>query len=419
MRKEKEHMKIVIVGHVDHGKSTLIGRLFYDTDSIQEEKIAEVREACKTLGKEMEFAYLMDHLQEEREQGVTIDTTQTFFKTDKRHYVIIDAPGHKEFIKNMITGASQAEAAILIVDADEGVQEQTKRHAYILGMLGLKQVIAVLNKMDLREFDKERFEEVKAELLKFLSSISIVPSHVIPISAKLGENVAKKSGKMKWYSGPTILSALDSFSVKESSPDKPLRFPVQGVFKVENKRILMGRVESGTVSEGDEITFLPSGKTAKVKSVEEFMEERHSASAGESTGITIDQPYFIERGEVAFSGRKPAVAQEFSASVFWMSPRAFALGERLAFRCATQEAGCEVKKIERKINSSTLETIGENASELKENEVGEIVLRTDKPVVLENFSEIPELGRFVLVRGENVSAGGTVSGLERLDSKRQ
>jgi len=411
MKKEMEHMKIVIVGHVDHGKSTLIGRLFYDTNSIQKEKIEEVRQACKDLGKEMEFAYLLDHLQEEREQGITIDTTQAFFKTGKRNYVIIDAPGHKEFIKNMITGASHGEAAILIVDADEGVQEQTKRHAYILGMLGLKQVIVVMNKMDLVDFSEKRFNEVKDKLLKFLSSLSIKPRHIIPISAKLGDNVAKKSEKIEWFSGPTILSALDSFSLKETPKGRPLRFPVQGVLKVNEKRILMGRVESGRISAGEEIEFLPSEKKAKVKSVEEFMEEKHSAEAGESTGITIDQPYFIERGEVAFAGRKPFVLQEFGASVFWMSPRAFALGERLAFRCATQEVPCEIVKISRKVNSSTLETIGENASDLKENEVGEIIIRTGKPVVLENFSEIEELGRFVLVRGEDVSAGGTITEL--------
>ncbi len=410
MKKEKEHMKIVIVGHVDHGKSTLIGRLFYDTDSIPREKIEEVKKACKDLGKEMEFAYLMDHLQEEREQGITIDTAQTFFKTAKRNYVIIDAPGHKEFIKNMITGASQADTAILIVDAKEGVQEQTKRHAFILGLLGLKQVIVVLNKMDLVEFKEERFNEVKKEIIEFLSTLSIKPVHIVPVSARLGDNIAFKSTKMKWYSGLTVLKALDSLKL-ETQSIKPLRFPVQGVLKVGDKRILMGRVESGSISEGQEIEFLPSGKKAKVKSIEEFLKEKHSAIAGESTGITIDQPLFIERGEVAFAGRKPFVKNEFNASIFWMAKQPFKLGEKLVFRCATQETECEIKAIKSRIDSSTLKTIEENSTELNENEVGKVIIKTKKPVVLENFNEIEELGRFVLVRGENVSAGGTISWL--------
>ena len=209
-----DYMKIVIVGHVDHGKSTLIGRLFFDTGCLPEEKIEEVRKTCEALGRDMEFAFVMDHLEEERSQGVTIDTAQTFFNTDKRSYVIIDAPGHKEFIKNMITGASQAESAILIVDAEEGVREQTKRHAYILSLLGLDQVIVVINKMDLVNYKEETFNKLKDDVTAFLSSIKIKPSFVIPISAKEGDLVAKKLGRMEWYKGPTVLQALDAFKTR-------------------------------------------------------------------------------------------------------------------------------------------------------------------------------------------------------------
>ena len=403
---EKEHLKIVIVGHVDHGKSTLIGRLFFDTDSLPKEKIQEVRQACKELGKEMEFAYLMDHLQEEREQGITIDTAQTFFKTDKRQYVIIDAPGHKEFIKNMVTGASQAEVAILIVDANEGVKEQTKRHSYILGLLGLKQVMVVVNKMDLVGFSEEKFNSIKVELNEFLKSLGIKPNHVIPISAKNGDNIAIKSKNMDWYSGLTVLTALDSFSIPKKQTEKDFRYPIQGVFKVDDKRILMGRIESGRVQKGMSISFLPSGKDSKVKSVEVFLQARDSAQAGESIGITIEDPLFIERGEVCCAGSMPPVKSSVKASLFWMSPRAFN-GEKLVFRCATQEVPCNIK-IRKRINSSTLELIEENALELKEHEAGEVLIETEKPVVVEEFNRLPELGRFVLVRGYEIVAGGII-----------
>jgi len=417
MNKEKEHMKIVIVGHVDHGKSTLIGRLFYDTGSLPEEKIEEVKRTCRELGREMEFAYLMDHLEEEREQGITIDTAQTFFKTSKRNYVIIDAPGHKEFIKNMITGASQAEAAILIVDANEGVQEQTKRHSYILGLLGLKQVIVAVNKMDLVNYSEKKFKEVKKELNAFLISLGISPSYWIPISAKQGDNIAKKSNKMKWFSAPTVLQALDSFSLAEPPKEKDLRFPVQGVFKVGDKRILMGRIESGSLKEGDEVVFLPSGKKSRVKSVEVFNEKRDSADAGESIGITIEDPLFIERGEVAVSGKKPAVKQEVKASVFWMSSKEFSIEETLLFRCATQEVECRIKKIGKRIDSSTLKIIEEEAQTLEENEAGEVTIKTEKPVVIEEFSSLPELGRFVLTRENNVVAGGIITKQDNTSQK--
>ena len=215
--KQKEHMKIVIVGHVDHGKSTLIGRLLYDTSSLPDGFIEEIKKTCEMLGRELEFAYVLDSLEEEREQNITIDTTQTFFKTKKREYVIIDAPGHKEFVKNMITGASLAEAAILIVSAKEGVQEQTKRHAYILSMLGIKQVIVAVNKIDLIGYKEEIFNSVKGELLKFLDSVKIKPSYVIPISAKEGDNIAKKSEKIRWYSSLTVLEALDAFETEKKA----------------------------------------------------------------------------------------------------------------------------------------------------------------------------------------------------------
>jgi len=402
-------MKIVIVGHVDHGKSTLIGRLFFDTNSLPEGVMENVKRACEELGRPVEFAYLMDSLEEERQQNVTIDTAQTFFKTGKRHYVIIDAPGHVEFVKNMITGASQAEAAILIVDVNEGVQEQTKRHAYILGMLGLEQVVVVLNKMDTVGYDRKRFNDVSADVTAFLEKINIKPSYVIPISAREGDNVAKKSSRMEWYEGPTVLEALDRFRPSAKDTTKPLRCPLQDIYKVGDKRVLVGRVESGLMKAGDDITFLPSGKKAVVKSIEVFEGQKNEAGPGESIGITIDKPHFLERGEVACSGELPKPTDTIMAHVFWMSREPFRMGDQMLFRCATQEISCIIESINKKLDSSTLEIIEENAKELNDMEIGEVILKLKSPAVVENFNNIGELGRFVLTKGLDVAAGGIIT----------
>ena len=230
-------LNFVIVGHVDHGKSTLIGRLLYDTDSLPSDKIEEIKKTSEGLGRKTEFAYLLDHLEEERQQGLTIDTTQVFFKTDKRCYVIIDAPGHVEFVKNMVTGASQAEAAILIIDVKEGIKEQTKRHAYILSLLGLNQVVVILNKMDLVDFSEGRFNEVKKGAQEFLNSINMDPLFYIPICAIKGDNIARRSERMNWYNGPTLLESLDTLKSRESAENKPLIFPIQDAYKIDDKRI--------------------------------------------------------------------------------------------------------------------------------------------------------------------------------------
>ncbi|MFQ5647618.1 MAG: sulfate adenylyltransferase subunit 1 [Candidatus Aenigmatarchaeota archaeon] len=401
----KESLKFVIVGHVDHGKSTLIGRLLFDTGSLPEGKIEEIQAICEQLGKPLEFGYVMDHIQEEREQGITIDTAQTFFKTQKREYVIIDAPGHREFIKNMITGASQAEAAVLIVDASEGVGEQTRRHAYILGMLGLEQVIVAMNKMDLVEHSQDRFKEVKQELLEFLASINITPSLVIPISAKDGDNVAKRSDKMAWYTGPTVVEALDTFKPRQSLRDKPLQFPVQDVYKFD-KRIIAGRIESGILKAGDEVVVLPSGEKTKVKTLEDYPNQTESAEAGKSIGITTADPLFLDRGNViAHSPDSAVVTDTIKAHLFWMDKTPLKKGERITFKCATQEVMCEVEKLERVIDSSSLEVLSRNAGEIKNREVADIIIKTERPVVVENFNKVQELGRFVLQRADTCAGG--------------
>jgi bifunctional enzyme CysN/CysC len=404
-----EHLKFVIVGHVDHGKSTLIGRLLYDTDSLPPEKIEEVRRTCEDLGREMEFGFIMDHLEEERSQGITIDTAQTFFKTGRRNYVIIDAPGHKEFIKNMVTGASMAEAALVIVDASEGVREQTKRHAYLLRMLGIAQVIVVINKMDLVDYAESRFEEVKSDITEFLTSLGVSPTYTIPISARNGDNVAFATDSMPWYEGPTVLDGLDSFEPKKPAVTHPLRFPVQDVYKVKDRRILVGRLESGVIRQGDEMRFLPQGSKATVQSIEMLWKSRSDAEAGESIGITLSEPLFIERGAVGcLHGEEPVVTSSLRANVFWLSGRPFDPSDELMLRVATQEQPVQIT-VERKIDSSTLAPIVDNPGSILGNEVAEVSISTRQPLVVEDFNFIQELGRFVLVRGLDVVAGGVIT----------
>jgi sulfate adenylyltransferase large subunit len=403
-----DDLKLVIVGHVDHGKSTFIGRLLYDTDSLPEGKIEEIQSICDALGKELEFGYVMDNLEEERDQGITIDTAQIFFKTDKRQYIIIDAPGHVEFVRNMITGASQAEAAILIVDADEGVQEQTRRHAYILGMLGLKQVIVVMNKMDLVDYSEDRFNEVNEELKKFLGGINISPSHVIPISATKGDFVAKKSESMKWYDGPTVLEALDTFKPYAPNSKKPLRFSVQDVYK-RDKRIVVGRVETGILHKGEDVTILPSGEKTIISSIEEFgKEDVKEAISGKATGVVTKDKVFVDRGDIVSDPNNlPKVTDKFKAHIFWMAKEPMKKGERIILKCVTQQVICEVEEFTRVVDSSTLEVL-KDRDEIRNREVADVVIKTNKPIVVENFNDVEEMGRFVLER-LNTCAGGIIT----------
>jgi len=407
---EKEVMRIVIVGHVDHGKSTLIGRLLYDTNSISKEKIAQVLEVSEKQGKGLEFAYILDALEEEQDQNITIDTTQIFFKTGKRDYVIIDAPGHKEFLKNMVSGASYAEAAILIVDAAEGVKEQTKRHAYILSLLGVRQILVAINKMDSVGHSQEKFGQVKKKLSMFLDKLELMPSEVIPISASRGDNVAKHSQNTPWYNGPTILEALDSLIKTRELEDRPFRLPVQDVHKFDGKRVIVGRVESGHVKQGDAVCFSPSGGISRVKSIEVYGKKPSRAEAGESIGITLEDQIFVDRGEVAsHESEKPTVTQSIKTNVFWMGKEPLSVGKRYLLKLTTQEVSCTVSTVLRRINSSTLETVEENSQKLFDTEVGELILLTRKPIAVDLFDIVPTLGRFVIVDAHRVAGGGIIT----------
>ena len=407
----KDVLKIVVIGHVDHGKSTLIGRLLLDTDSLPDEKITEIKRICKELGKETELAYLVDQLKEERERAITIDTTQIFFKTHRRNYVIIDAPGHVEFIKNMLTGASLAEAAILIIDVQEGVMEQTRRHAYLINFLGLNRVIVVFNKMDLIDYKKERFDKVKTELLKFLGNLKIKPFFLIPVSAKEGTNLSKKSQKMNWYKGPTLLKALDSLKLNTNIVKRPLRFPIQDIYEINGEKIIVGRIASGMVKQGQEVVFCPSFKGTRINSIRVFgKRNKTKAKAEESIGLTFNRPLFVKRGEVvAQKETPPKLTNRFKGNIFWMSDKPLYINKTITLRCAAQKVECGVEKIEKRIDPSRLETIQVNAKELKRNEIGIVVLKTKKMIVMERFNFIEELGRFILEQQNQVCAGGIIT----------
>jgi translation elongation factor TU len=401
-------LNLIIVGHVDHGKSTLIGRLLYDTESLPPDRLKEIEKISEALGREREFAFVMDSLEEERKRGITIDTTQTFFKTPQRRYVIIDAPGHKEFLKNMITGTSQAEAALLIVDAQEGVREQTKRHGYILGMLGLQQIVVVINKMDLVDYSQERFQEVKEEITGFLGSLEIRPSYTVPLSAIKGDNVATASKLLPWYSGPTALEALDTFAELKIE-EKPLRFPIQDIYQIEGKQIIVGRVEAGTVKTGEILYVLPLKKEVKVNSIERFLaEEVKKAGVGESVGIFLGDGLDVQRGQILSRDLGSIITNRIKANIFWMEKGVYQMGDPLLFRCVTQEIPCTIEKIYKTFDPASLEVIEEATGQIREAEVAEVMISLEREAVIDQFQQIPEMGRFVLEQQGLPAAGGII-----------
>ncbi len=401
-------LRVVFVGHVDHGKSTLIGRILHDTDSLPEGKIDMV-------------AFVLDALLEEQKQNVTIDTTQIPFRTARRKYVIIDAPGHKEFLKNMITGASSADAAILVIAANEGVREQSRRHAYLLGMLGIRELLVIVNKMDLADFSEARFREIETEYRKFLVDLGLEPRAFIPASAKQGENVARASSKMKWYRGASVLEALDLFEPRKADVDLPLRFCVQDVYRFGDRRIIAGRIETGKLRVGDKLVFSPANKTSTVATIEHWPSVIPSPSTslrmtaevitGDSIGVTLSEQIFVERGYVAsHENETPIETNRFHADLFWIARPPLQVGRLYDLRLATQEVKCQVSAIEEVMDSSTLERKSDKRENLERNEVGRLTIQTRGPLVLDNHDRIPNLGRFVIVDDGQICGGGTIFG---------
>jgi sulfate adenylyltransferase subunit 1 len=405
---EERVLPIVIVGHVDHGKSTLIGRLLYDTGCLPPDKFSEIQSSSETLGRNLEFAFVMDCFEEERSRGITIDTTQTFFKTPKRRYVIIDAPGHKEFLKNMITGSSQAEAALLIIDAFEGIRDQTRRHAYILGMLGFKQVCVLLNKIDLVEYAQDKFIQLKAGVTDFLNQLDIHPTFILPISAIQGDNVAHPSEKLSWFDGPTVLQALDTFEALKVE-EKPLRLPIQDIYTIDGKKILVGRIEAGRLRKGERVYLLPEKKKVEVKVIEKFLEEDVPlAHFEESVGICLKGRHRIKRGQILTGDLSSMISDSIRANIFWMDARAHQKGETLLFRCVTQEIPCQIEKIYKKFDPASMELIEEEASSISGAEVADVMIHLKSQAVVDPFNDIPEMGRFVLEKEGRPAAGGII-----------
>jgi len=407
----RENFQVVFVGHVDHGKSTLLGRIYADTDSIPEGHVEKVMDICRQQGKDFEYAFLFDAFLEEQQQGVTIDTARTFFNWKNREYIIIDAPGHKEFLKNMISGAARADAAVLLIDADEGIRQQSKQHGYMLSLLGIRQVAVVVNKMDLLGFDEKRFREIERDFAAYLKSLDVNARHFIPASAREGDNVVEGTDKMPWYNGPTVLEALERFEKLPPPSNQPLRFPVQDVYKFDERRIIVGRIASGTLKVGERLVFSPSNKSALVKTIETFSVPipPSSISAGWSTGVTLDEQIFIERGEIAsLAEAPPEVSSLFRANVFWMGTEPLREGETYLIRLATRETEMKVSTIHNIIDAETLQTT-RSGGEIPRYGVAEVSIWTKHPIAFDRYSDIEVTGRFVIVDGYDVSGGGIIT----------
>ena len=405
-------LRVVFVGHVDHGKSTLIGRILHDTGSLPAGKIEEIKKACAAEAMEFEFAFLLDALLEEQKQNVTIDTTEIPFRTARRRYAIIDAPGHKEFLKNMITGASRADAAILVISADEGVREQSRRHAYLLNMLGIKNIIVVVNKMDLVDHSEKRFRDIEQEYRKFLNELRLNARTFIPASAKEGENVAQASMKMNWYCGATVLEALDLLEPQKPDVDLPLRFSVQDIYRWDGRRIIAGRVETGMLRAGDHLVFSPANKSSVVAAIERWHASATGpAVAGDSIGITLAEQIFVERGYIASrQDETPIETNRFHADLFWIAREPLRVGHPYDLRLASQQVKCQIVSIEQVMDSSTLETTSDGREQLERNETGKLTIETRAPLVIDNHDRIPNLGRFVIIDDGQICGGGTIFG---------
>lgn len=395
------NVNIVIVGHVDHGKSTLIGRLLYDSAALPEDKLAETQKLLEEYKRRFEFAYFLDSFEDELKEERTIDTTRILFK-GKNYYTIVDVPGHREFIKNMLTGASHAQVAILVVSAPEGVEEQTRRHSFLLKMLGIKKLLVAINKMDLVDYQRETFEKAVHEAQELLSSLGLESLAFIPVSALEGENVYKTSATMEWYKGPNLMQALDEIQPEKIS-EKSLRFVVQDVCSVDLEEVVVGRVETGTLRKGEEILFQPSGQKGKVEKIKFFPRELEEATFGDSIGIvTRCQP---KRGDVGGRLGSPPSSRAKFLGEFVLLEGALKKGEEFGIKCGTKRARCVVMEMRKKINPGTGEVLEENVEEMRENEAMTAVFETE-PMVMEKFSNIPQLGRFVLTsQGKNIGAG--------------
>ena len=409
-QEQRHQLKLVIVGHVDHGKSTLVGRLLHDTNSLPDGKMEAIQASCKKRGMPFEWSFLMDALQTERDQGITIDTTQIWLKTPTRDVVIIDAPGHKEFLKNMITGASQADAALVLIDAKEGIREQSKRHGYLLHLLGVRQIAVLVNKMDMVGFEQATFQQIERDYREYLAGLGVEPLCFIPISARDGDCISTSSPNMPWYKGASLVSMLEQFNAAAPDTSLPLRFPVQDIYKFDERRIIAGRIESGSLSVGDTLLFSPSNTQVKVASIESWPHKENltTVSAGQSVGITLSDQIFVERGHVASHAEAaPMITNMFRGRIFWLGHKPLEVEKRYKIKLATAEIMAEVKTIEHVINSDTLAHV--KADKVERGNVAEVIFRTRGVAAVDDFNVSRQLGRFVILQDYDVAGGGIIS----------
>jgi bifunctional enzyme CysN/CysC len=405
----RPQVRIVIVGHVDHGKSTLVGRLLHETGSLPEGKLEMLKAVSARRGMPFEWSFLLDALQTERDQGITIDTTQIRFRTRSRDVVLIDAPGHAEFLRNMITGASQADGAVLIIDALEGVRDQTRRHGYLLHLLGVKQVAVVVNKMDRVDFSAARFDEISREISAHLTSLGITPTAVIPISARDGDGVTQRTARIGWYNGATVVEAIDALEPARPLEQLALRLSVQAIYKFDDRRIVAGRIESGSLKAGDEIVIMPAGKIAKIKTVEGWPVTPITGAqgAGRSVGITLDRELFVERGDViGHVGTSPRDTRRIRARIFWLHDKPLATGASVLIRLGTRETRATIVAIEKAVDPGELSSV--EIKSIARNHVGEIDIALAQPLAADPYTENPRTGRLVIEVNGRIAGGGLV-----------
>jgi bifunctional enzyme CysN/CysC len=410
----RQRLHLVIGGHVDHGKSTVVGRLLADTGALPDGKLEAVRALCERTARPFEYAFLLDALKDERAQGITIDTARVFFKTAARDFIILDAPGHIEFLKNMVTGASHAEAALLVIDAKEGVRENSRRHGYLMGMLGIRQLAVLVNKMDLVHYDNTVFAEIVSEYRRFLRSFDVEPLRFIPVAAREGENIARRSGLMPWYDGPTVLELLDQLQPAASPVEAPFRMPVQDVYKFtadgDDRRIVAGTIDSGAATVGDELVFYPSGKKARIQSIEAFGGAPPARmAAGEATGFTLDQQIYLARGELAAreGEPRPEVTTRLRASLFWLGQAALEPGKDYALKLGSARVPMRVEEIHTVLNADTLSTTAQ-PDVVGRHEVADCTLRLGRALAFDLAADNAATGRFVVVDDYEIRGGGIV-----------
>ena len=417
MAKKKPVLNVAFIGHVDAGKSTTVGRLLLDSGAIDPQELERLRREAEEKGKAgFEFAYVMDKLKEERERGVTIDVAHKKFETKNYEVTIVDCPGHRDFIKNMITGASQADAAILVVDVNDaktGIQPQTKEHLFLARTLGISQLAVAINKMDTVNYSEEEYKKCKEMISQLLRILGYNPDAVpfVPIAAYHGDNVVKRSDKMPWYKGPTLVEVIDSFKPPEKPIDKPLRLPIQDVYSITGVgTVPVGRVETGVMRVGDKIVFEPAGVSGEVKSIEMHHEPIEQAEPGDNIGFNVRgvSKKDIKRGDVVgHPDNPPTVASEFTAQIIVLQhPTVITAGYTPVFHAHTAQVACTFAELLKKLDPRTGEVVEENPDYLKTGDAAIVKIVPTKPMVIENVREIPQLGRFAIRdMGMTVAAG--------------